>query len=130
MADPKDAAVGVKFHHGSPPYEAGDVAGFPRAVADRYVASGRASFFVPRVVAGGGADPFAAMTRADMIAYAREHLGLVDAPPAEISDDEIRDGLRAAAADAAEGDAPQAVSQAATPVPPVATQAAAPAAKS
>ena len=97
MPDPKDALVGVTFHHGSPPYEAGDTAGFPRAIADRYVASGRAAYVLPSALAGGP-DDFDTMTRAELLTYAREHLGLTDDPPAAISDDEIRAGLRAQAA--------------------------------
>lgn len=102
MPDTKPAAlVGVTFHHGSPPYEAGDTAGFPADVAARYVASGRAAYVGGSAAGDGGPDAFDAMDRAALLAYAREHLGLVEAPPLEISDDEIRAGLRAQAGEAA-----------------------------
>ncbi len=114
MPDTKPAdLVGVTFHHGSPPYEAGDTAGFPADVAARYVASGRAVYVKAQAAPAGDPDDFDAMDRVALLAYARDHLGLVEAPPASISDDEIRAGLRAQAADAS---APE----------PVATPAAAP----
>ena len=114
MPDTKPAAlVGVTFHHGSPPYEAGDTAGFPAEVAARYVASGRAVYVKAPAASAGGPDDFDGMDRAALLAYARDHLGLVEAPPSTISDDEIRAGLRAQAAD---GSAPE----------PVATPAASP----
>ncbi|MGI3901242.1 MAG: hypothetical protein ACRYGP_13840 [Janthinobacterium lividum] len=100
MPDTKPAAlVGVTFHHSSPPYEAGDTAGFPADTAARYVASGRAVYAGKSKPADHAPDDFDGMDRKALLAYAREHFGLGEAPPLEISDDEIRDGLRAQAAD-------------------------------
>lgn len=113
MPDPKDALVGVSFHHGSPPYEAGDVAGFPRPIADRYVASGRAVYLIQSSLTGG-TDAFNGMSRGELLAYAREHLGLTDDPPAAISDDEIRAGLRSQAGTV---DAPADTTSSADPAP-------------
>lgn len=82
----------VTFHASSPPYEPGDVAGFPAALAQRLVDRGVASFTDTAPVVD-----FAAMTRAELVRYAVDVLGIDGEPPAEVSDDDLRAGLAAQA---------------------------------
>ncbi len=94
------------------PYVAGDVAGFPDARAQDLVDRGVASFYaLPGASAPSAAsaapcgDLFDAMDRAALIAYGRDHLGLTDDPPAEVTDAALRDALRAKAVEAAQAPA-------------------------
>ena len=82
--------IRVTFLLSSPPYEPGDVAGFPAVLAQRIVDRGVASF-----TDAAPAVDFAAMNRADLVRFAADALGIEDEPPAEVSDDELRAGLAA-----------------------------------
>lgn len=83
----------VTFHHVYPPYYPGDVAGLGYALASSLRDRRIVSFDDPVA-----APDFAAMDRAELVAYGRAHLGLVDEPPADVSDDEIRTALQGAGA--------------------------------
>lgn len=94
--------VAIKFHRGSPPYEPGDIAGFSKALAQRYVDKGVAEFHdLGAGPSEGDVDPLAELDRAALIAFAKDKLGLTDEPPASTSDDQLRDAVRAALADKA-----------------------------
>lgn len=43
------ASVSIKFLHNSSPYNAGDVAGFPQRIADKYVSQGFAQYMTTAV---------------------------------------------------------------------------------
>lgn len=92
----------VLFHRSAPPYEAGDVAGFPATHAQRLVEAGAATYHEFDVASSDEDealdDAFSAMDRASLLAYAKDKLGLSDEPPAEVTDDELRATLREAAA--------------------------------
>lgn len=98
-----DANVSILFLRGSPPYESGDVAGFPQATAQRYVDAGAAAFTGPLTPVtdtppAEADDEFTAMDRAALIAYGKANLGMTDEPPADTTDDALRVVLRTAAA--------------------------------
>lgn len=90
----------IAFHRSSPPYEPGDVAGFPAVHARRLVDRGVASYVDPEA-----APDFAAMGRAEMVRYAIDVLGFEGEPPAEVTDDELRAALVAQAGGPAGTDA-------------------------
>ena len=96
--------VAVQFLRPSSPYGADDVAGFPALQARSLVERGVAAYWpmTPTPLATVD-DQFTGMDRAALIAFARDHLGLQDEPPADVSDDALRGILRdqLAAADAA-----------------------------
>ena len=78
----------VTFHHVYPPYYPGDVAGLSATLAANLRARGIVSYDDPK-----DEPDFAAMDRAALVAYGRLHHGLVDEPPAEVSDDDLREAL-------------------------------------
>lgn len=93
----------VLFLRSFPPYEAGDVAGFTPALAQSFIDRSIATFHPagPAEPVPGGAptppsepDQFAAMDRAALVAFAKANLGMTDEPPAETTDDQLRDALR------------------------------------
>ena len=101
----------VLFTQGCAPYVAGDIAGFPDAKAQDLVDRGVAVFFGASTVAAAPLVPtgdlFDTMDRAGLVTYGRDKLGLTDDPPASVSDDDLRDALRAkAAAEQAQAPAP------------------------
>lgn len=96
----------VLFHRSAPPYEAGDVAGFPLTLAQSFVDRRIATFHAfeadePETATDDTAaldDAFSVMDRASLLAYGKEKLGMTDEPPAEVTDDQLRAALREAAA--------------------------------
>lgn len=86
-------------------FHAGDVAGFPLAEARALIRSGHGTF--DGVAPEGAAlpsDTFDGLSRAAMIAYARDHFGVVEAPPEEATDDDLRAALRELAAEHRDAD--------------------------
>jgi hypothetical protein len=94
----------ILFHTAAAPYVAGDIAGFPPAQAQAFVDRGIATFHTfPSANADEDEaldDAFAVMDRASLIAYGKEKLGMTDEPAADVSDDQLRDAIRAATAKA------------------------------
>ena len=91
----------VKFRRASAPYNAGEVAGFPALHAQRLVSRGAADFWPPVVVkaveeveAPRLPDILDGMDRAQLVVFAREHLGMTDEPPGDVGDDALREAIR------------------------------------
>ncbi len=87
----------VKFHRGSSPYEAGDIAGFPEIHAQRYVDRGVAEFWPPVSASASndaGLDILDAMDRLQLIEFGKTQLGILDVPAAAVSDDDLRGAIR------------------------------------
>ena len=87
--------VAVQFLRPSSPYGADDVAGFPALQARSLVDRGVAAYWPMKPTPLATVDDqFTGMDRAALIAFARDHLGLQDEPPADVSDDALRGILR------------------------------------
>ena len=93
--------VAVTFLRGMAPYEAGDIAGFSHARAHALVQRRIADFHPATpdtaVSAAGPTEPdiLDAMDRPHLVAFGREHLGMRDEPPIEITDVALRHAIRA-----------------------------------
>jgi len=97
--------IALLFLQGYPPYEAGDIAGFPDAKGAPLIAKGIA--VAHDLSAAPSRDRFDAMDRTALVAFGRVAFGFTEAPEAKITDAMLRAGYRkrlaAAAADIAKG---------------------------
>ncbi len=82
----------IRFVRTSPPYHAGDVAGFAPARAQQFVDKGIAVYPDAKPVPELSFDD---MSRDDLVKHGRTVLGFDEDPPADVTDEQIRDALKA-----------------------------------
>ena len=94
--------VGVTFLRAMAPYQAGDVVGLLHERAHDLVQRRIADFYPPtaghrRIDAAGSVEPdlLDVMDRKELVAFGKEHLGMTDEPPLTITDDALREAIRA-----------------------------------
>lgn len=84
--------LAILFHQAYPPHQPGDIAGFPQAIAERLVER-RIADWADRLPESPA--DFGAMSREQLLDHAARVLGLTEAPPEDVSDDDLRAGLQA-----------------------------------